>query len=62
MPLVAALHAVIGLSVEQFVQGRYGPLGLAGLFVLAVGVKARNPTCCAIGAGILALILALPVL
>ncbi|MEV7190680.1 hypothetical protein AB0N81_02575 [Streptomyces sp. NPDC093510] len=60
MPAIALLAAVIAVTVEQLVQWKYGPMGIIGLLLLTVGVKARNPTCSSIGAVVLALMVTGP--
>ncbi|MEU6122688.1 hypothetical protein [Streptomyces sp. NPDC047123] len=60
MPAIALLAAVVAVSVEQLVQWKYGPMGIVGLLLLTVGVKARNPTCSSIGAVVLALMVTGP--
>ncbi|MFD9860874.1 hypothetical protein [Streptomyces alboflavus] len=60
MPAVALLAAVFAVTIEQFVQWKYGTLGIIGLLLLTVGVKAKNPTCSSIGAVVLALMVTGP--
>ncbi|MFK4065719.1 hypothetical protein [Streptomyces sp. NPDC029674] len=60
MPAIALLAAVVAVSVEQLVQWKYGPMGIVGLLLLTIGVKARNPTCSSIGAVVLALLVTAP--
>ncbi|MGW1889846.1 hypothetical protein ACWCP6_06195 [Streptomyces sp. NPDC002004] len=62
MPAIALLSALFVMGFEQFVQWKYGPLGIAGLLLLTVGVRAKNPTCSSIGAVVLALTVAAPAL
>lgn len=52
------LAAVMMLGVNQLVQSRYGALGLLCLFLLGVGVKARNTTCLSAGVVVFALLMA----
>ncbi|NBM17700.1 hypothetical protein [Streptomyces sp. GC420] len=62
MPAIALLLAVISLGTEQLVQWRYGPMGLLGLVLLTVGIKADSPPVSAVGAAILAALVAGPAL
>ncbi|MGA4841075.1 hypothetical protein [Streptomyces sp. G45] len=62
MPAIALLAAVFTVTVEQFVQWKYGTLGIVGLVLLTVGVKARNTTCSSLGAFVLALLVTGPAL
>ncbi|MET8678458.1 hypothetical protein ABZW18_12960 [Streptomyces sp. NPDC004647] len=57
-PVVAFVLAVLAVGFEQMVQWRFGAMGIVGLTLLAVGVKARNTTCSCLGAVVLALLLA----
>ncbi|WP_434591533.1 hypothetical protein [Streptomyces sp. A5-4] len=49
------LGALFVARLEQFVQWRYGVPGAVALALLAVGFKARNANCTALGAVILVL-------
>ncbi|MEU6991692.1 hypothetical protein [Streptomyces sp. NPDC046465] len=60
MPAIALLAAVVAVTLEQVVQWKYGPMGIVGLLLLTVGVKAKNPTCSSIGAVVLALMVTGP--
>ncbi|MFF2847139.1 hypothetical protein ACFVT5_12470 [Streptomyces sp. NPDC058001] len=62
MPAVAFLSTVFVIGFEQLVQWRYGPVGIVGLLLLTIGIKAKNPTCSSIGAVVLALLVAAPAL
>ncbi|MER6122799.1 hypothetical protein ABT173_08950 [Streptomyces sp. NPDC001795] len=62
MPAIALLSAVFVVGFEQFVQWRYGTMGIIGLLLLTVGIKAKNPTCSSIGAVVLAVMVAQPAL
>ncbi|MFJ6572364.1 hypothetical protein ACIQNU_33655 [Streptomyces sp. NPDC091292] len=62
MPAVAFLSAAFVVGFEQLVQLRYGPVGIAGLLLLTIGIKAKNHTCSSIGAVVLALMVAAPAL
>jgi len=62
MPVIALLSAVFVVGFEQIVQWKYGPVGVVGLLLLSIGIKAKNPTCSSIGAVMLALLLAGPAL
>ncbi|MFG2194715.1 hypothetical protein [Streptomyces sp. NPDC048639] len=56
-PVVALLLAVVVVGFEQLVQWRFGAMGIIGLTMLAVGVKAKNVTCSCIGAVVLTMLL-----
>ncbi|MFF2653776.1 hypothetical protein [Streptomyces sp. NPDC058045] len=58
MPLYAVTVAIAGLGFEQLVQVRYGPLGLAALLALTIGLRARNAAFSGTGAAVLVLLLA----
>ncbi|MEU5579415.1 MULTISPECIES: hypothetical protein [Streptomyces] len=60
MPVIALLAAVVIVTVEQIVQWKYGTMGIVGLLLLTVGVKAKNATCSSIGAAVLALMMTGP--
>lgn len=60
MAVLALLAAVFAVTIEQFVQWRYGPTGLIGLLLLSIGIKAKNHTCSSIGAVVLALMMTGP--
>ncbi|MCP3821073.1 hypothetical protein NLX86_24145 [Streptomyces sp. A3M-1-3] len=60
MPAIALLATLLVIGFEQLVEWRYGTVGIIGLFLLAVGVKAKNPTCAGIGAAVLAVQVAGP--
>ncbi|MFD5815216.1 hypothetical protein ACFV06_17780 [Streptomyces sp. NPDC059618] len=62
MPAVTLLSAVFVVGCEQLVRWQYGPTGIVGLLLLAIGIKAKNPTCSSIGACVLALLVAGPAL
>ncbi|MFB7996833.1 hypothetical protein ACFC4G_28895 [Streptomyces sp. NPDC056002] len=62
MPVLTFFSAVFVITFEQLAQWRYGPVGITGLLLLTIGVKAKSPTCSSIGAVLLALMLAGPAL
>ncbi|WP_406378138.1 hypothetical protein [Streptomyces sp. NBC_00197] len=62
MPVIALLSAVFVVGFEQLVQWQYGPSGVVGLMLLAIGIKAKSPTCSSIGAVVLALMVSGPAL
>lgn len=62
MPALALLSAVFVVGLDQFVQWKYGTMGIVGLMLLTVGVKAKNPTISSAGAVVLAVLLAGPAL
>ncbi|GAA5008282.1 hypothetical protein ABZ446_05180 [Streptomyces sp. NPDC005813] len=62
MPAIALLSAVFVVGFEQLVQWQYGPMGIVGLLLLTIGLKAKSPACSSIGAVVLALMVAGPAL
>ncbi|MGW7362606.1 hypothetical protein ACWGI8_04070 [Streptomyces sp. NPDC054841] len=48
---------LITFAVEEFVQWRFGFMGLVGLGLLSFGLRAKNPTCTGVGSIVLALLL-----
>ncbi|MFF4354218.1 hypothetical protein [Streptomyces sp. NPDC001530] len=62
MPAIALLSAVFVVGFEQLVQWHYGPMGIVGLLLLTIGIKAKSPMCSSIGAVVLALMVAGPAL
>ncbi|MEU0370415.1 hypothetical protein ABZ070_09155 [Streptomyces sp. NPDC006283] len=60
MPLLALVLATFALGFEQLVQWQFGAMGVVGLAMLTIGVKARSATCTAIGSIILVLLLTQP--
>jgi hypothetical protein len=62
VPALALLSAVLVVAFEQVLQWRYGPMGLVGLLLFTVGLKARNPAVSSLGAVVLALLVTGPAL
>ncbi|MEU3950160.1 hypothetical protein [Streptomyces sp. NPDC029526] len=62
MHVLALLSAVFVVTFEQLVEWRYGPAGLLGLLLLAIGIKAERPSVSSAGAVLLALLVARPAL
>ncbi|MFS4091372.1 hypothetical protein [Streptomyces sp. AF1A] len=62
MPALALLSAVFVVGFEQLVQWKYGAVGVIGLLLLSVGIKAKSPAVSSAGAVLLAVLLAGPVL
>ncbi|CAM5705794.1 MULTISPECIES: hypothetical protein [Streptomyces] len=62
MPVLALLSALFVVGFEQLVQWRFGAVGLVGLLLLTVGVKAKSPAVSSAGAVLLAVLLAGPAL
>ncbi|WP_055490568.1 hypothetical protein [Streptomyces sp. TP-A0356] len=62
MPAIALLSAVFVVGFEQFVQWKYGTMGIVGLLLITIGIKAKSPACSSIGAVVLALMVAQPAL
>ncbi|MFD7405265.1 hypothetical protein ACFV7R_21875 [Streptomyces sp. NPDC059866] len=58
MPLIALVIAALAIGVEQFVQWKFGPMGLVALVALTIGVKAKNTMLGGIGAVLLVMLLA----
>ena len=56
MPVFALIVAVAAISFEQLIQFRFGVLGVLGLLLFTIGVKAKNVTCSCIGAVVLAML------
>jgi hypothetical protein len=62
VPALALLAAVFVVGVEQTVQWKYGAVGVVGLLLLTVGIKAKSPAVSSLGAVVLALLVAGPAL
>lgn len=62
MPALTLLSAIFVVGFEQMVQWKYGAMGIIGLLLLTVGIKAKNPTISSVGAVVLAMLLAGPAL
>lgn len=62
MPAIAVTGALFIIGFEQLVEWQYGPLGIIGMLLLTVGIKARNATCSSLGAVVLAMLVAGPAL
>lgn len=62
MPVFALLAAVLVIGFEELVQWRYGPMGVVGVLLLSIGLKARSATCSSMGAVVLTLLVARPAL
>ncbi|MFI5676455.1 hypothetical protein [Streptomyces cellulosae] len=62
MPALALLSAVFVVGVEQTLQWKYGVIGVVGLLLLTIGIKANNPAVSSAGAVVLALLVAGPAL
>ncbi|WP_042174854.1 hypothetical protein [Streptomyces sp. NBRC 110035] len=64
MPVIALVSAVLvlalALALEQYVEGKYGIIGL--LLLLTLGIKANSPGVSSTGAVLLALLVARPAL
>lgn len=57
MVVIELLGAVMALGIEQLLQSRYGALGLLCLFLIGVGLRARNTACLSVGAVIFVLLM-----
>ncbi|MFG2371264.1 hypothetical protein ACGFY9_07285 [Streptomyces sp. NPDC048504] len=57
MVVIELLGAVMTLGIEQLLQSRYGALGLLCLFLIGVGLRARNNACLSVGAVIFVLLM-----
>jgi hypothetical protein len=62
MPALALLSAVLVVTFEQLVQWKYGPMGIVGLLLLTIGLKAKSPAVSSLGAVVLALLVTGPAL
>ncbi|MET9965079.1 hypothetical protein ABZZ80_03895 [Streptomyces sp. NPDC006356] len=62
MPAIAFVSTVFVLGFEQLVQWKYGPMGIIGLLLLTIGLKARSPALSSIGAVVLAALVTRPAL
>ncbi len=62
MPAIAFVSAVFVLGFEQLVQWKYGPMGIIGLLLLTIGIKAKSPALSTIGALVLAALVTRPAL
>ncbi|MFD4972804.1 hypothetical protein [Streptomyces sp. NPDC058424] len=62
MPALALVSAIFVVGFEELVQWKYGAMGIIGLLLLTVGIKARNATLSSVGAVVLAVLLAGPAL
>ncbi|SDC89765.1 hypothetical protein [Streptomyces prasinopilosus] len=62
MPVLALVSAILVVTLEQYVEWKYGFAGLLGLLLLTVGVKAKSPGVSSAGAVLLALLVARPAL
>ncbi|MFJ5900185.1 hypothetical protein ACIQFZ_33250 [Streptomyces sp. NPDC093064] len=62
MPALALVSAIFAVGFEELVQWKYGAMGIIGLLLLTVGIKAKNPTLSSVGAVVLAVLLAGPAL
>ncbi|MDI3407406.1 hypothetical protein [Streptomyces cavernicola] len=62
MPVIAVLTALFVVGFEEFVEWQYGPLGIVGMLLLSIGVKAKDPTCSSLGAVVLAVLVTGPAL
>lgn len=58
MIVVQLLSAVFTVGLGQLLQSRYGALGVLCMFLLGVGLRARNATCLSAGAVIFVLLMA----
>ncbi|GAA2637373.1 MULTISPECIES: hypothetical protein [Streptomyces] len=62
MPAIAFISAVFVVGFEELVEWRYGPVGILGLLLLSIGIKAKSPACSSIGAVLLAILVSGPAL
>ncbi|MGY0068232.1 hypothetical protein ACWZEH_15690 [Streptomyces sp. QTS137] len=62
MPVLALISAVLVVTLEQYVEWKYGIAGIIGLLLLTVGIKANSPGVSSAGAVLLALLVARPAL
>ncbi|KUO20617.1 hypothetical protein [Streptomyces dysideae] len=59
---LALLFAAFVVGVEQAFELKYGTIGLVGVLLLTIGIKAKSPAVSSTGAVVLALLLAGPAL
>ncbi|MEU3896430.1 hypothetical protein [Streptomyces sp. NPDC045251] len=57
MVLTQILSAVLMAGLDQVIYTRYGALGAMCLFLLAIGIRARNTSCACAGALIFVLLM-----
>ncbi|GAB2779600.1 hypothetical protein [Streptomyces daliensis] len=57
MPLFALALAAVIVGFEQLIEWHFGVVGVIGLCLLTIGVKARNVTCSCVGAVVLTMLL-----
>ncbi|MFC4466238.1 hypothetical protein ACFPH6_17175 [Streptomyces xiangluensis] len=62
MPAIAFISAVFVVGFEELVEWQYGPVGILGLLLLSIGIKAKSPACSSIGAVLLAILVSGPAL
>ncbi|GAA2876563.1 hypothetical protein [Streptomyces mexicanus] len=62
MPALAILSALFVVGFEQIVQVKYGAVGFIGLLLFSIGLKAKSPALSSVGAVVLAMLVAGPVL
>jgi hypothetical protein len=62
MPLIALALAAFALAFEQFIQWQFGAVGVVALAMLTMGTKFKHTTTTCIGAVILAILVAQPLL
>ncbi|MBC9730270.1 hypothetical protein [Streptomyces sp. TRM68367] len=62
MPALALVSAVFVIGFEQLVQWKYGAVGIVGLLLLTIGIKANSPAVSSVGAVLLAILVAGPAL
>ncbi|MEY9992390.1 putative membrane protein YkvI [Streptomyces sp. V4I8] len=62
MPAITFVFAVFVIGFEQLVQWKYGPMGIIGLLLLTIGLKARSPALSSVGALVLAALVTRPAL
>ncbi|WP_255954456.1 hypothetical protein [Streptomyces odontomachi] len=60
MTVLTLASEVLAVTVKQFLRWPYGPAGLAGLLLLAIGLKTGKTAFSSAGAVILALVIAAP--
>ncbi|MEV0316856.1 hypothetical protein ACIBKX_32525 [Streptomyces sp. NPDC050658] len=58
MAIFQLLSAVVVLGLEQFVQWRYGAMGLLGLLLVVLGMRTRNGASLYVGTVIFVLLMA----
>ncbi|MQY16319.1 hypothetical protein SRB5_65170 [Streptomyces sp. RB5] len=60
MPAFAIAMAVLVVAFDRVVETKYGTIGVAGLTLMIIGIKAKNATCSIAGGAMLASVISQP--